>query len=183
MALARTSRRWIAGGVAAIALIAALVVAEGIARAAIQPGLDQSAPTGVGISPSGSAAWGLLTGSLAVSVTVDESVVAAAMPDRVDDVRIDDRIHVTVSRSTPFGEIPVEVALVPAVDAGKLTVEVVEVNAAGIDLSPDLVDTGLSLDQAPIEADCLELHDASAQDGHLVLHGDIPAGLGGAQGC
>jgi len=183
MALTRSARRWIVGGVAASALIAVLVGAEGISRAVIQPRLNQSAPTGVHMSLSGSAAWGLLTGSLGVSLRLGEDVLAAALRDRVDDVWIDDRIHVSISRSTPIGDVPLDVALVPEVAAGELTVEVVEVNAGGIFLSPQLIERGLALDQVPVESSCLELHDASVQDGALILHGDIPTGLVGTQGC
>jgi hypothetical protein len=135
------------------------------------------------MSPSGSAAWGLLTGSLGVSLRLGEDVLSAAMQDRVDDVWIDDRIHVSISRSTPIGDVPLDVALVPEVAAGELTVEVVEVNAGGIFLSPQLIERGLALDRVPVESSCLELHDASVQDGALILHGDIPTGMVGAQGC
>lgn len=183
MALTRSARRWIVAGAAVGVVVAALGGAEGVARAAIQSRLDQAAPAGVHISPSGSAAWGLVTGSLAVSLTVDESVIAAAVQDRADDIWIDDRIHVTVSRSTPLGDIPVEVALTPTVAGGELTMEVVEVSAGGIALSPDVIDMGFPLDQTLIDSNCLELHDASVQEGHLLLHGEVPTGLGGAQGC
>lgn len=183
MALTRSARRWIFAGIATSAFVAALVGAEAVARAAVQPRLNQSVPAGVHISPSGSAAWGLLTGSLGVSLTLDEDVLAAAMPDRVDEVWIDDRIHVTVSRSTPVGDVPVDVALLPEVAAGELTVEVVEVNAGGIYVSPQLVGRGLALDPVPIGSSCLELDDASVRDGLLVLHGEVPTGLVGPQGC
>lgn len=183
MAWKRPKRRWTIVGIVAVAVVGVLMVAEMLLRAVVAPRVEEAMPDDVDISLSGSAVWGLVSGSIGVTVTADESLIADSVSETVGDIWIDDQIHVIVTRDTPIGELPIELTLIPIVDDGQLSMNVVAVAANGLDLPPGLVDPANALDRAPLGDGCMELQDAAVEDGRLILEGSIPIGLDGSATC
>lgn len=179
----RSKRRWMIVGFVAIALVGVLLGAEGLLRTAIAPRIEEAAPDDVDISLSGSAVWGLLSGDIGVTVTADESLITGSLSETVNDIWIDDQIHLTVTRDTPIGELPIELTLIPIVEGGQLSMNVVAVTANGLNLPPELVDPADAVARAPLGDGCMELRDAAVDDGLLILEGSIPIGLDGSATC
>lgn len=105
-------------------------------------------PGGLTITPAGLATWGLATGEVRVTVTIDEVALAGMVGDRAEQLRMDDAIIVTTTRTTGSGTaVPVEVTLMPEVSGGALTAEVVGASLNGMSIPPALV--GDAFDLAP----------------------------------
>jgi hypothetical protein len=121
-------------------VICLLVGTELVARTVVDHALSAAAPAGVTVTPAGSSAWGLLTGSMPVTIRIDQTVLAEMLGDRVDSVRIDEVIVVSTARTTPIGDVPIEVELTPVIESGALGVEVVEAQINGMSLPGTAVD-------------------------------------------
>lgn len=135
MAIHRARWRYITAASAACGVVICLLAgAEIVARTVVDDALSAAVPAGVTVAPAGSAAWGLLTGSMAVTVRIDQAALTSMLGDRADSVQIDDAILVSTTRATPIGEVQIEVELTPVVENGALAVQAVEAQVDGMSL-------------------------------------------------
>lgn len=170
---------------ALIVVLGALALGEGRARTALSETLAASAPDGVTVAPAGIALWGLVTGSIPVTLTVGAETIATALAGnmteeqgtRIQGIRIDDYIYIDLIRATPIGEVPIEVAARPTVSGGALAVQIVSVTAGGFELPVSVLDSaGLSPDSGLVDSSCLTLRDARVEGNAVVLSADAQRG-------
>lgn len=178
-------RTWILLAATLITVVGALAIGEGVARASVSSRLAESAPDGVAVAPAGLVLWGLVSGSMPVTLTVGadtlQRAIAGNLPEGQDadirDIRIDEYIYIDLVRESPIGEVPIEVAVRPAVSDGALTTEIVSVTASGFELPASVLD-GFSLSPGSglINSECLTLRDARVEDDTVVLTADARRG-------
>ncbi len=176
---------WILLAATLIAVLGALAIGEGRARTALSERLTASAPDGIAVAPAGIVLWGLVTGSIPVTLTVGADTITTAiaenMPEerdaRIQGIRIDDYIYVDLLRTTPIGEVPIEVAARPTVSDGALTTQIVSVTARGFELPVSVLDgVALSPGSGLVDSRCLTLRDARVEGNAVVLSADAPRG-------
>jgi hypothetical protein len=168
-----------------ITVLGALAFGEARARESLSARVAVSAPDGVVVAPAGIVVWGLVTGSVPVTLTIYESAIAAAIAENVteeqasqiQDVRIDDFIYVDLLRETPIGEVPIEVAVRPTISDGALTTQIVSVTAGGFGL-PTTVLSGVSLSPGSdlVGSKCLTLRDARVESDTVQISADAVRG-------
>lgn len=177
--------RWILLAATILTVLGALVVGEGVARTIVSTRIAESGPSDVQIAPAGLVLWGLLTGAMPVTVTVEAATLTTAIDDaltrsagvEVHDVRVDDRIYVELLRATPVGDVVITAALEPEVLDGALATQLVSVTANGMELPPAALEEATLTPGADlIDAECLVLHDAHVDNGSLVLTADLLRG-------
>jgi len=176
-------RRVIAISVAAGSLICLVAAAEIVARNVVDNAVSTAAPEGMTISPTGSAVWGLITGSMPVSVEIGESALTELLGERVESVRIDDAILLSTTRETPTGaSIPIELVLMPTVTDGSISVEVVGATINGMNLpAAGLEGFGPIALGDPTAGSCVQLTptSASVEGDLLVIGASVPVSLSG----
>ena len=170
---------------ALIAVLGALAIGEGMARASLYARLAASAPDGIAVAPVGIVLWGLAAGSMPVTLTVGADAMTTAIAENVPEgrdaqvlgIRIDDYIYVDLMLATPIGDVPFEVAVLPTVSDGALTTQVVSVTANGFELPVSLVE-GLSVSPGSglVDSRCLTLRDARVEGDTVVLSADAATG-------
>ncbi|WP_292832173.1 hypothetical protein [Microbacterium sp.] len=179
-------RTWILLAATLITVVGALAIGEGVARASVSSRLAESAPDGVAVAPAGLVLWGLVSGSMPVTLTVDadtlQRAIAGNLPEGqedadIRDIRIDEYIYIDLVRESPIGEVPIEVAVRPAVSDGTLTTQIVSVTASGFELPVSVLDgVSLSPGSGLVNSGCLALRDARVEDDTVVLTADARRG-------
>ncbi len=143
------------------------------------------APDGIAVAPAGIVLWGLVAGSIPVTLTVGADTIATAIAEnvpegrdaRIQGIRIDDFIYVDLIGATPIGDVPIEVAARPTVSDGALTTQIVSVTAAGFELPVSVVDgVALSPGSGLVDSRCLTLRDARVEGDTVVLSADASRG-------
>lgn len=183
---ARRRRRIIVAAAAGGIVVCLLAAAEVAARTVVDDALGEAVPAGVTVAPTGSAAWSLLTGSMQVTIRIDQTALTDMLGGLAESVRIDDAILVSTTRTSPMGEIPIEIELTPVVENGALGVQVVEASINGMTLpSAGLDGLGPFTLADPAGAGCVGFTATAASiDGDtIVVDGSVPVGRGEGATC